>query len=249
MAQYGAYLRIHYCVVDRGRWCCQLHWAGAAVICKRMTPSSDSKIPRFNVVVVLARPLIERKIFYYYNIYKLLEISYMLSDIAENIKKEIEKIRTEEVGDFLKKYPCKPQRDFIQKYAETEIAIRSLKITKYAYIFALIAFLVAISLSSALIFSSTVAIIVIIIFIVLLIIIANYLIYRKEPLQHIIIAIEDADKLTVNDRVESIILQKLNEIISEVESISTRIDVLEKTINKKNDIIINEITNLEMNEK
>ena len=132
----------------------------------------------------------------------------MLSDQAENIIKDVKNIRTEGIKDLLKKYPERPQRDFIQKYAETEIAVRSMKVTFLAYMLALILFVVTVGLSIAFIaftdsYAQNFGILIIgtIVIFVGLIYYFKKILSEKEPLQYIIIAIEDANKLKANEQV------------------------------------------------
>ena len=174
----------------------------------------------------------------------------MLSDKAEIIIKNVKNIRTEGIKDLLEDYPERPQRDFIQKYAETEIAVCSLTMTILAYTLALILFVVSVGLNIVFVAFSDygvqhlaffeIRIIVPILVIVVLIYFFNKHLSEKKLLQDIIIAIEDANKLKANEQVESLFLLKLNEISGEVESINLRIDILEKTVTKNADIMVNE---------
>ncbi|MCD4840758.1 MAG: SoxR reducing system RseC family protein [Methanosarcinales archaeon] len=129
----------------------------------------------------------------------------MLSDQAENIIKDVKNIRTKGIKDLLKKYPERSQRDFIQKYAETEIAVRSMKVAFLAYMLALILFVVTVGLSIAFItFTDSyvqnfgILIIGTIVIFVGLIYYFIKILSEKVPLQDIIIAIEDANKLKAN---------------------------------------------------
>ena len=72
----------------------------------------------------------------------------MLSKKADEIVKAVKETRTDDkIEDLLKKYRDKPEKEFIQKYAETEIAVRSLNVTSLAYFVALILFVIAILVS------------------------------------------------------------------------------------------------------
>ena len=57
----------------------------------------------------------------------------MASDLANKIIEDIKNVhKHEDIEHLLQAYPDKSDRDFIQKYAETEIAVSSSKITNVA---------------------------------------------------------------------------------------------------------------------
>ena len=75
----------------------------------------------------------------------------MASKISQNIMKDVDGVgNSTDIESLLHKYQEKPQKDFIQKYAETKIAVISSKVTKLAYLFALMAVIVASMLSISL---------------------------------------------------------------------------------------------------
>ena len=180
----------------------------------------------------------------------------MLSKKADEIVKAVKETRTDDkIEDLLKKYRDKPEKEFIQKYAETEIAVRSLNVTSLAYFVALILFVIAILVSILInkypdsfekFFVFT--IIGYITILIYLVYYAKKIVFEKEPLQKIIIAIEDDIKLKAHEQIESPILLNINEISNEVKSINSRIDILEKTVIEKADVILKEGMNLKKNE-
>ena len=180
----------------------------------------------------------------------------MLSKKADEIVKAVKETRTDDkIEDLLEKYHEKPEKEFIQKYAETEIAVRSLKVTSSAYLVALILFVIAIIMSILINkypdSNGKYFVITISGYFIILIYLFYYLrkiVYEKEPHQKIIIAIEDANKLKAHEQIESPILLSINEISNEVKSINSRIDILEKTVIEKTDVILNEGMNLKKNE-
>jgi hypothetical protein len=168
---------------------------------------------------------------------------------VKEIEKEVKKIHTDEIWDLLKNYN-KSERDIIQKYAETKIAVQSKKGADLAYFGALILFVASIGVNSIMNAShhtTTESFVSWMIFIFALLIFLSYLFIKtlieKEPLQDIIIAIEDVNKLKAHEQ-ESLILSNINKISNELKSINSRIDILEKTVIEKTDIIAKEVTNL-----
>ena len=179
----------------------------------------------------------------------------MLSKKADEIVKAVKETRTDDKIEDLLKNHDKPEKEFIQKYAETEIAVRSLNVTSLAYFVALILFVIAILVSILInkypdsfekFFVFT--IIGYIIILIYLVYYAKKIVFEKEPLQKIIIAIEDDIKLKAHEQIESPILLNINEISNEVKSINSRIDILEKTVIEKADVILKEGMNLKKNE-
>jgi len=179
----------------------------------------------------------------------------MLSKKADEIVKAVKETHTDDKIEDLLKNHDKPEKEFIQKYAETEIAVRSLKVTSVAYFVALILFVFAILVSILInkypdhfenYFMFT--IVGYIIILICLICYVIKIVFEREPLQKIIIAIEDDIKLKAHEQIESLILLNINEISNEVNSINSRIDILEKTVIEKADVTLKENMNLKHNE-
>ncbi|MCZ7381870.1 MAG: hypothetical protein O8C64_09955 [Candidatus Methanoperedens sp.] len=65
----------------------------------------------------------------------------MLSEHAKEIIKDVNDVGKKRINidDLLQRYPEKPERDFIQKYAETEIASSGLKVGRVAFYISLAA--------------------------------------------------------------------------------------------------------------
>lgn len=77
----------------------------------------------------------------------------MLSESAKNITKDVDNVRKNtDIESLLQKYHEKPQRDFIQKYAETKIASVGSRVTNLAYLLTLLTAIVSIMLSVSLFF-------------------------------------------------------------------------------------------------
>lgn len=126
----------------------------------------------------------------------------MSSKKAREIKKAVKETRTDNIGDLLKKYDDKSERDFIQKYAETEIAVRSMKIASLSYLLALILFVVAVGFNVAIVtfpdsYKQNYGFFMIGIIVTFAYLIYEFIkiVYEKVPLQNIIIEIEDVNKL------------------------------------------------------
>ena len=144
----------------------------------------------------------------------------MLSNLAEEIKKAVKETRTDDIGDLLKKYDDKSERDFIQKYAETEIAVFSKNVTILSYLFACAAICALTPLNILLAlypdnYKQTygdlilpLILLFLIIFIPLIILIYYKLFFGKksDTLEQIILEIEDADKLTMQKQIDSLIV-------------------------------------------
>jgi hypothetical protein len=154
----------------------------------------------------------------------------MVSKISQTIMEDVDGVsNSADIESLLQKYQKKPQKDFIQKYAETKIAVNSSKVTILAYLFALMAVIAATILSISLtlnaeyykeirIFSTFMVIALIIVFILTLILFILQL-SKKDILEDIIIAVQD-DKLAIQESVDSIVIPKLNEINGKVEAIN-----------------------------
>lgn len=155
----------------------------------------------------------------------------MVSKISQNIMKDVDGVSNSAgIESLLQKYQKKPQKDFIQKYAETKIAVNSSKVTILAYLFALMAVIAATILSISLSFyteyyknienlNEFMLIILCIFFTLSLILFIYKLLDKKDILEDIIIAIQD-DKLAIEESVDSIVIPKLNEINCKVEAIN-----------------------------
>jgi hypothetical protein len=124
------------------------------------------------------------------------KVENLYSERANRIIKDIERTHKKEIRTLLKKYPSDKDRDFIQKYVETQIAVGSLYVTLVSYIFALIAIVSAVLIAtsppnpkSILIPFYTIALIVLVLLLIW------FLFIYKRRMEYIIIAIE-SDKLT-----------------------------------------------------
>ena len=72
----------------------------------------------------------------------------MVSKISQNIMEDVDGVRKNtDIESLLQKYQEKSQKEFIQKYVETKIAVNSYKVTKWSYLFALVAVITASMLS------------------------------------------------------------------------------------------------------
>lgn len=124
----------------------------------------------------------------------------LYSECVDGIIGDIKRVRRKkmEICDLLKKYRDTSQRDFIQKYAETEIAVESFELTKLSYIFASIALVLAVVIPNMQATNSEpFKLSFYYIGVIFVFILFGYLvwsIFEKKPLKDIIIAIE-ADKL------------------------------------------------------
>lgn len=166
----------------------------------------------------------------------------MLSKRGKEIKNDIINVSKGEmeIDSLLQKYDKKPDRDFIQKYAETEMA----NVGVDAYWFSIITAIFAIILSIALTFYpdyyKSVSLIgffyglVLLILFVLYLYPLNYFINRltgKNIFKDIIIEVEDVNMQT-NNKEEPNVIPKLDEIISKVDKINPRIEALENKLSK-----------------
>lgn len=177
----------------------------------------------------------------------------MLSKHAEDIKKAINNVReSTDIESLLEKYDKKYQRVYIQKYAETKIAIFSSKLAYLAFLFAILAVIVTTMQSISLLLISpedfqkykplyfVMFIIFLICFIVTLYLYITKLLGKKnifekiseKEFENIIVAIE-AEKLENPEHVESLIISKLNEIDNKVDISNLKMDALDKNLSTK----------------
>ncbi|TRZ91572.1 MAG: hypothetical protein D4R88_01675 [Methanosarcinales archaeon] len=176
----------------------------------------------------------------------------MLSEHANEIKKDIDKVRKKkiDIDHLLQKYHEEPERDFIQKYAETEIASLSKKLAWVAFFFSLAIGIVGImGTLGAVLFPGyftehpILFNIIIILYFILLVLILPMLIkgmfFGKDIFKEIIIKIED-----INMETKPTVISKLDVIIPTVEAINPRIDDLEKKVSNKIEAIENEIMSI-----
>lgn len=71
----------------------------------------------------------------------------MLSEKSKCIKKDIDTVREHtDIECLLRNYHSEPEKDFIQKYAETKMATVSYNLTFFTHAFALLAFIAAAAL-------------------------------------------------------------------------------------------------------
>ena len=177
----------------------------------------------------------------------------MLSKHAEDIKKAINNVReSTDIESLLEKYDKKYQRVYIQKYAETKIAIFSSKLAYLAFLFAILAVIVTTMQSISLLLISpedfqkykplyfVMFIIFLICFIITLYLYITKLLGKKnifekiseKEFENIIVAIE-AEKLENPEHVESLIISKLNEIDNKVDISNLKMDALDKNLSTK----------------
>jgi hypothetical protein len=176
----------------------------------------------------------------------------MLSEHANEIIKDIDNFHKNRINiDFLlQKYDEKSERDFIQKYAETKIAVLGVYALLFALISAIIAIILAIGLSSIYIepFMAdkdlyNVVLIILFILYVWVAYLFFYRLYKGDPLEKIIIEIEDIN-MQNNMHSKPDVISKLDTIISKVDTINPRIDALEKNVSTKLEAIEKEIKSL-----
>lgn len=124
----------------------------------------------------------------------------LYSECVDGIIGDIKRVRRKkmEICDLLKKYRDTSERDFIQKYAETEIAVGSFELTNLSYIFALFALVLVVVIpnmpaTNSEAFKSSFYYIGVI-FVISLFGYLVWSIFEKNTLKYIIYAIE-ADKL------------------------------------------------------
>lgn len=152
----------------------------------------------------------------------------MLSDRAKNIIKDVGNLhKNTDIKFFLQKYD-KLERDFIQKYVETKIAFFSIKIAHLAYLFSLLAVILSIVLSISLFFYpeycqkykflyTFLLIVLCILFFIVFYLLIKELTKKNNVFEDIIISIEDDDKLIIDERGESIVVPKPDEIRGKVD--------------------------------
>ena len=133
----------------------------------------------------------------------------MLSKTSKEIVKDVDRAsNSADIELLLKKYQEKTQKDFIQKYAETKIAVISSKVTILAYLFALMALIAATILSISLSYydefynnirnlNEFMLVVLIIFFIMSLILFVSKL-FEKDVLEDIILAIQE-DKMAIQE--------------------------------------------------
>lgn len=137
----------------------------------------------------------------------------MLSRRAREIIKDVDNIQKDTCAmPLLLKYDSS-EKKFIQKYIETKIAFIGNKITSLAFIFAELSIIVAIMISVSLFlypeyhqnFKPLYTVALVILFIISIISICLYVkvLFGKDMLKELIIAIEDDDKLATNRQEET----------------------------------------------
>lgn len=180
----------------------------------------------------------------------------MLSERANKIIEDVDNVRKDtEIEPILEKYPEKLDRGFIQKYAEIKISVFSTQITYASYFIALVIVIVTFiqNISETLFpgiyqkYDLLNYITLIALFILLPI---TFYLFIKEfskinVLKNIIVEIDDADRYATQERYESIIISKLNEISQKLTVINQKTDFFEKTISDKLEIIEKKIIDLE----
>lgn len=176
----------------------------------------------------------------------------MVSEHTKEIIEDIDNVRKKRINIdcLLQKYHEKPERDFIQKYAETEIASLSKKLARIAFWLSLAIGIVALmgTLGASLFpeyFKEHLNLfnIIIILYFILLVFILYIFIkesfFGKDIFKEIIIEIED-----INMQPKPTVVSKLDIIISKTEAINPRIDVLEKNVSTKIEAIEKEIMSI-----
>ncbi|VVB86726.1 Uncharacterised protein [uncultured archaeon] len=170
--------------------------------------------------------------------------------IIKDIDNVLEKKIDIDLDSLLQKYHEKPERDFIQKYAETKIAFVGVK----AYWFAILTTIFTVILTIGLYFFpenwkdyKNLYGFIYAILVLILIVLYFYVLYKfiissigNNKFEQIIIRIEDIN-MQNNIKIEADVISKLNEIISKVEVINPRIDDLEKNVSIKIEAIEKEI--------
>jgi hypothetical protein len=184
----------------------------------------------------------------------------MISEHADQIINDINRVRKKEKNiDFLlQKYYRKEEKDFIQKYAETEIAYLSKKLGWDAYWISIVALTIGlVGLGAALFpdlfkpYSILYYIIITLFEIALFIYIVGNLLINwnmfkefssgKDVFKKIIIEIQ-AVNIQNNVQMKPYVIPKLDSIISNTNEINSKMDALEKNVSIKieNDFTIDE---------
>ena len=151
----------------------------------------------------------------------------MLSRSAKAIIEDVDQIQKDAcIEPLLLKYDGL-EKKFIQKYIETKIAFFGNKITSLAFIFGELSIIIAIMISVSLFLYPeyhqnlkqvyTVALVILFMFSIILVCLYVKVLFDKNVLKDIIIAIEDDDKLTTERQEESIVALKQDDISSNVD--------------------------------
>ncbi len=164
----------------------------------------------------------------------------MLSEHANKIIKDVNEVRKNrmDIERLLKNYHKKPCLDFIQKYAETQIAI----VGVFSYWVSVMALSISIALTLAIFYfeeqmkaSIKIYSLVFIIFVVAYIIaLVKFFVLsvKRDIFERIILEIEDKN-MQNNMPMKPVVISKLDAIISEVDDINQKINALEMTITNK----------------
>jgi len=182
----------------------------------------------------------------------------MSSEHANEIIKDINEVRKNliNIDCLLNKYHEKSEKDFIQKYAETEIACSSKNITTIAFLFSIASIIIAVialgpslfpeSFKPYLLLFGIILLVYLIAFILIVIRIMQYLFFpRKDIFKDIIIEIQ-ANNMQNNMQTKSIVISKLDLIIPIVEAINPRIDEFEKKVGNKIESIDKELVSIKI---
>jgi len=156
---------------------------------------------------------------------------------------------------LLRNHHSEPEKDFIQKYAETKMAAVSNEFAKITHGFALLAFIAAAMLGVFLSGNQNPEIRPIyfwsLVFMFIIIAAILLFVYKKRNvnwLEAIIIAVQDA-KFATQESVDSIVIYKLDEIIGRVDAINEKSNHLEKVVSTEFEIIKRDVVSLKKTEE